>query len=115
MSSSPSPNVSHHKRKGKTENVTSTNNETSAESNSNEAPPAPQPGSKLKSLVIRTIAGIIMLVGFLFLLRTSHVVVSGFVILLQVLVYREMVSLRFKEAKERNLMAFRTLNWYVDS
>lgn len=75
-------------------------------------PQQPQAQSKLYTFVLRFITGLIMIIGFLILLNTSHVIITCFVICLQILVFREIIALRYKEAKEKNLFGFRTLNWY---
>lgn len=107
MSSPSANNVTHTQRK-----TSKTPSPPPPDSSSTEKPVNP-PSSKLRTFTIRFITGIIMIVGFLFLMSTGHAVISCFVVLLQIVVFKEMIALRFKEAKERNLMAFRTLNWYV--
>jgi phosphatidate cytidylyltransferase len=52
-----------------------------------------------------------MIVVFALILYLGHAFVSIFVVLLQVMVFKEVVSLRYIVAKERKLYGFRTLHW----
>jgi len=53
-----------------------------------------------------------MIAFFSIILYTDHLMVSIFVVILQVIVFKEMLAVRYVEAKERELWGFRTLNWY---
>lgn len=85
------------------------------EAPTNEAPKPADPthSSKIHTLVVRSITGVVMMFGFALILMSSHAVVAAFVTLLQIMVYREMTSLRYKEAKEKDIPFFRSLNWCV--
>lgn len=48
---------------------------------------------------------------FFCIVSTNHIVVSLFVIVLQIIVFREVISVRYREAKEKNLFGFRTIQW----
>jgi len=60
----------------------------------------------------RSFWGALMILVFGLILYTDHILVCFFVVLLQMLVFREMVNLRYVEAKEKKLYAFRTLHWW---
>jgi len=53
-----------------------------------------------------------MIVFFAFILYMDHVLVCLFVVILQIIVFREMINLRYIEAKEKKLWGFRTLHWW---
>ncbi len=73
---------------------------------------APPPkGSKLKKLATRCISATIMFLAFTAIVYTGHLTVAGTMILLQVFTFRELVNLRYIEAKEKNMPYFRTLQW----
>ena len=76
-------------------------------------PADPTHSSKMHTLIVRSITGIVMMFGFTLILMSNHTLVAAFVVLLQIMVYREMTSLRYKEAKEKDIPLFRSLNWYV--
>lgn len=54
-----------------------------------------------------------MIFVFLAILYSHHWVVVCFVVLLQVLSFRELISVRYKEVKEQQLPYFRTLSWFA--
>jgi len=70
------------------------------------------PSEKYKKFVTRSFWGTIMIVVFAFILYMGHAAVSLFVILIQCMMFRELLGVRYKEAKERKLYWFRTLHWY---
>jgi phosphatidate cytidylyltransferase len=54
-----------------------------------------------------------MLAVFALILYSDHILVSLFVIVLQCVVFREMIAIRYRIAKERGLsQGFRILHWY---
>jgi hypothetical protein len=71
------------------------------------------PESPRRKLVIRMSVGLVMIGVFLSILYSHHWVVVAFCILLQVLSFRELVAVRFKEVKEQQLPFFRTLSWFA--
>jgi predicted lipid-binding transport protein (Tim44 family) len=75
-------------------------------------PPAAAPKSKFSTFVTRTIVGLIMIFAFFGILSAGHAFVCCFVVLLQVFTFREMINIRFREAKEKKLWGFRSLHWY---
>jgi hypothetical protein len=68
---------------------------------------------KYRKFFTRTIWGSLMIFFFAFILYTDHVLVCVFVVVLQIIVFKEMIALRYTEAKEKNLWGFRTLHWYI--
>ena len=63
---------------------------------------APPPkGSKLKKLATRCISATIMFLAFTAIVYTGHLTVAGTMIMLQVFTFRELVNLRYIEAKEK--------------
>lgn len=76
-------------------------------------PKDPTHSDKMHTLMVRSVTGIIMIIAFLLIISTGHKVVAAFVILLQIMVYREVTMLRYSEAKEKDIPFFRSLNWYV--
>ena len=111
MSSSPKNVVSNRKKNDKKDDPV--DQQPTQDKEIADKAPQPPAQSKLYTFIIRFITGLIMIVGFLILLNTNHVAITCFVILLQIIVFREIIALRYKEAKEKNLIGFRTLNWLV--
>ncbi|GAM24789.1 hypothetical protein SAMD00019534_079640 [Acytostelium subglobosum LB1] len=87
--------------------ATTTNN-----NSADNAKPTDPPESRYKKLAVRSVMGACMISFFAVVLSTDHAIVSLFVIALQLLVFKEMVSLRYIEAKEKKIPRFRTLAWY---
>jgi len=61
----------------------------------------------------RSVAGLAMLVVFAAILNSNHYVISLFVVLLQLGVFREIISIRYHEAKERKLRWYRLIQWHL--
>ncbi len=68
---------------------------------------------KYRKFVTRSVWGGLMIAVFAFILYMGHAAVSLFVILIQIMIFKEMLGIRYKEAKERKLWGFRTLHWFV--
>jgi phosphatidate cytidylyltransferase len=66
---------------------------------------------KYSKFFTRTIWGSIMILTFAGILSSNHFLVCLFIVLLQIIVFREMINLRYIEAKEKQLWGFRTLHW----
>eukprot|EP00188_Purpureofilum_apyrenoidigerum_P004644 Plantae.Rhodophyta-Purpureofilum_apyrenoidigerum.ctg5389.p1 GENE.Plantae.Rhodophyta-Purpureofilum_apyrenoidigerum.ctg5389~~Plantae.Rhodophyta-Purpureofilum_apyrenoidigerum.ctg5389.p1 ORF type:complete len:444 (+),score=58.18 Plantae.Rhodophyta-Purpureofilum_apyrenoidigerum.ctg5389:44-1333(+) len=62
-------------------------------------------------LSTRLLAAAVMIAGVITIVWTGHVVVSTFVVLLQVVVYAEIVNLGYLEAQERGMPWFKTITW----
>jgi phosphatidate cytidylyltransferase len=89
-----------------------------AESDEDDAPkpasgtPGEPPQSPYKKFITRTIMGTLMIGIFTLILNSDHIIVSLFVIGLQILVFREILNVRYNEVKEKELIGFRSLNWF---
>jgi hypothetical protein len=66
---------------------------------------------KYRKLVTRSFWGAIMISSFSGILYSNHYLVCFFVVILQAIVFREMINVRYTEAKEKNLKGFRTVHW----
>ncbi|KAH6569293.1 hypothetical protein BASA62_004990 [Batrachochytrium salamandrivorans] len=72
-----------------------------------------QPSSaKWKNWWVRTFWTIIMISGFISILMAGHVWVTALVFAIQIIVYREVISIGILPSKERHLPWFRSLHWY---
>jgi phosphatidate cytidylyltransferase len=67
--------------------------------------------SKLRKIVMRTVVGLAMIFTFSGIIYAGHLYVCGLVVLLQSLVFKEMVNVRYRAAKEKEIPLFRTLQW----
>eukprot|EP01116_Phalansterium_solitarium_P003636 TRINITY_DN14454_c0_g1_i1.p1 TRINITY_DN14454_c0_g1~~TRINITY_DN14454_c0_g1_i1.p1 ORF type:complete len:494 (-),score=163.60 TRINITY_DN14454_c0_g1_i1:122-1510(-) len=67
---------------------------------------------RYRKFFTRSISGLVMILVFAIILYSSHFLVSLFVVVLQVVVFKEIIALRYIEAKEKKLWGFRTLHWY---
>jgi len=79
------------------------------------AKPEQKSESFLKKMIVRSVVGILMIVGFSFLLQLPHRYTAMFVVFAQLLAWNELVSLRHKINKEKqmeNVRLFRTINWF---
>lgn len=106
-------------------NKNSTNNTSSEAKSNKEQRPNPdstntrslsqnqpqQPKSFLRTLITRIIMGIFMIIFFAIVLSQNRIWVCAFTVGVQIAVFREIVSIRYQQAKEKKLWYFRTLNW----
>jgi len=67
---------------------------------------------RYRKFFTRSIWGTIMILVFGLIIYSNHILLSLFVIFLQGMVFKEMIALRYIEAKEKHLWGFRTLHWY---
>jgi len=67
--------------------------------------------NKLGKAITRTVWGVIMMAAFVLILSSDHVIVASFVVVLQIVVFKEMMYIRYQEVKEKQLWGFRTLHW----
>lgn len=77
----------------------------------NKAPPPPPAQSFASKMLTRVAAGFVMLGLFSYLLYLGHLAVCCAIALFQFGIFRELVNLRFLEAKERDMPLFRSLQW----
>ncbi|KAJ1336776.1 hypothetical protein BSLG_006879 [Batrachochytrium salamandrivorans] len=68
--------------------------------------------AKWKNWWVRTFWTIIMISGFISILMAGHVWVTALVFAIQIIVYREVISIGILPSKERHLPWFRSLHWY---
>ncbi|KAJ3165803.1 hypothetical protein HK101_012080 [Irineochytrium annulatum] len=61
---------------------------------------------------IRTLWTVIMVAGFVCILMAGHVWVVLMVVVIQTLVYKEVISIAHVPSKQKKMPWFRTLNWY---
>jgi hypothetical protein len=80
-------------------------------SSSQPQPPPQKPKSFLRTLITRIIMGIFMIIFFAIVLSQNRIWVCAFTVGIQIAVFREIVSIRYQQAKEKKLWYFRTLNW----
>lgn len=62
-------------------------------------------------LSTRLLAAAVMIAGVLTTVWTGHIAVSMLVVLLEVVVYGEIVNLGYLEAQERGMPWFKTITW----
>ncbi|KAL7473248.1 hypothetical protein ACHAXS_014027 [Conticribra weissflogii] len=75
---------------------------------------SPTDESRLRKMLIRLISGLVMLSLFILILLSGHVYVCALVALLQVLLFRELVTVRyhaFFDRIEQTIPLFRTTQW----
>lgn len=74
---------------------------------------AAQPASqKWKNLTVRTIWTLVMIFGFFAIMAAGHVWVILLIIVVQTLVYKEVIALAQVPTREKKLRSFKALNWY---
>lgn len=67
---------------------------------------------KKQALVTRTVWSLVMLFVFLVVLASGHLPLIGFVILCQILTFKEIIALTSEPARDKNIPWNKTLNWY---
>lgn len=67
--------------------------------------------SKLQKMITRSMTALVMFFAFVAMLKAGHVAVCFVLICLQTQAFSELVNLRYKEAKERDMPWFRSLQW----
>jgi len=67
---------------------------------------------KYRKFFTRTIWGTMMIVVFGAILYVGHIAVSTFIYLIQALSFKEIIALRYIEAKEKKIPRYRTMHWY---
>lgn len=65
----------------------------------------------LKKVMVRTVAAIVMTIFYLGILRAGHLYCILLGVITQTEIFRELVNVRYVEAKERAMPLFRTLQW----
>ena len=84
-----------------------------SEPDSTAADPAARPHSenKLTKLLKRLFFGTSLLLGLIYILYLGHLASLGFMIVLQVLMFRELVNVRYKTRDVLEIPLFRTTQW----
>ena len=68
--------------------------------------------SKLSSFKVRTISSIIMVFGFILFLCAGHFYCSLLVLLINICIFKEIISLKRNSHREAKLPYFYIINWY---
>jgi phosphatidate cytidylyltransferase len=72
-----------------------------------------KPTSKPKSnFVVRTIYTLLMLFGFFMVIAAGPLYSVMFIIMISILLFKELVNLKLREDKEKEIPFFRLINWY---
>jgi phosphatidate cytidylyltransferase len=74
-------------------------------------PPAAPKSGFLTKFMTRVVVGFAMIGGFIAILYGGHMYAWGLVVLLQTLLFRELVNVRYREAAEKNIPWFRSVQW----
>lgn len=76
------------------------------------ATPAAAGPTKKQTFIIRTIWTLVMIGGFAVILTLGHLWIIGLVVLLQVLTFKEVITIALEPAQEKELPYTRLLLWY---
>lgn len=68
---------------------------------------------KWKNLITRGIMGLLMIASMTLFVLAGHLCVVFGVAIIQLLVFKEVISLAYTKSKERQLPWFRTTMWYT--
>jgi len=76
--------------------------------------PSKQPPKKslLRTTIIRSIVGVLMLIFFYLVLQLEHKYIAVLIVVAQVVTWNEVVSIRYKIDKEKEIPLNRTISWY---
>jgi phosphatidate cytidylyltransferase len=74
--------------------------------------PGEPPVSPYKKVLTRVATGATLIGIFTLVLNSDHTIVSLFSLGLQILVFREILNVRYNVVKEKELIGFRSLNWF---
>jgi phosphatidate cytidylyltransferase len=67
--------------------------------------------TKWRDFTIRTVVAILMLSLFVAIILSGHKWVAFFIVILQITVYKEVISIAYVPYKEKNLPLFRFMSW----
>jgi len=67
--------------------------------------------NKTRKILTRVKFAILMIAGFIGFIYTGHLAVLSLVLLVQIGIYRELLKVRYVEAKDREIPFFRTTQW----
>lgn len=68
-----------------------------------------KPQSALGKFLTRVVMGAVMIAGFVGVLYGGHMYAWGLVVVLQTLLFRELVNVRYRAAAEKNIPWFRSV------
>ena len=71
----------------------------------------PKAPPTVRSVIVRTVAAVCMTTAYLLMLQAGHLYCILVGVITQFELYRELVNVRYVEAKERQMPWFRTLQW----
>lgn len=74
-------------------------------------PAAPKAGGGLTKFMTRVVAGFAMIGGFIAILYGGHMYAWGLVVVLQTLLFRELVNVRYRAAAEKNIRGSAPCRW----
>jgi phosphatidate cytidylyltransferase len=74
--------------------------------------PGEPPVSPYKKLVTRVVMGAMMITILTIVLNSDHIIIALTCLGLQILVFREILNVRYNVVKEKELIGFRSLNWF---
>lgn len=74
-------------------------------------PVEPAKSGGLSKFMTRVVVGFSMIFGFIAILYGGHVYTWGLVLVLQTLLFRELVNVRYRAAAEKNIPWFRSVQW----
>lgn len=80
--------------------------------NDNEKMVPPSGPSKKQVFIVRTIWTLVMIAGFFVILGAGHIWIIGLVALIQILTFKEIISLATEPIREKKLPWGRSINWY---
>ena len=103
------------KRKGDADHKTEQGKKHQSETSESEAPQATQPRSlksKLASFKVRVISSVIMVLGFIAIIAAGHFYCCLLVLLINVCIFKEIISLKRNQQREAKLPYFFIINWY---
>lgn len=83
-----------------------------SETSESEPPPPKSLKSKLASFKVRVISSIIMVLGFILILAAGHFYCALLVILINICIFKELISLKMNQQREAKLPFSYLINWY---
>ncbi|TMW56920.1 hypothetical protein Poli38472_002845 [Pythium oligandrum] len=102
------------RKRGKKEDDKRHKEETTDDSDADamSGPPAPKPNeSSLKKFMTRVVVGFAMIGLFMLIMYGGHLYAWVMVVVLQTLIFRELVNVRYKAAAEKSIPWFRSVQW----
>lgn len=84
------------------------------ESETSESEPGPPKTlkSKLSSFKVRMISSVVMVLGFILIISAGHFYCSLLVILINICIFKELISLKTNQEREAKIPFFHLISWY---